>query len=44
MRAREALVRYFAVALAKRDITVNAVSPGLIEESVVNSLPEAAKT
>jgi NAD(P)-dependent dehydrogenase (short-subunit alcohol dehydrogenase family) len=38
--AVEALVRYFAVALAKRDITVNAVSPGFIEDSVVNSLPE----
>ena len=26
--AMESLVRYYAVALAKRDITVNAISPG----------------
>jgi NAD(P)-dependent dehydrogenase (short-subunit alcohol dehydrogenase family) len=37
--ALESLVRYFAVALAKRGITVNAISPGLTEDSVVNSLP-----
>src|SRR3989442_7585638 len=37
--AMESLVRYFAVALAKRGITVNAVSPGLTEDSVLNSLP-----
>jgi NAD(P)-dependent dehydrogenase (short-subunit alcohol dehydrogenase family) len=41
--ALEALVRYFAVALAPRDITVNAVSPGFIEDSVLNSLPDAAQ-
>jgi len=35
----ESLVRYFAVALAKRGITVNALSPGLTEDSVLNSLP-----
>jgi NAD(P)-dependent dehydrogenase (short-subunit alcohol dehydrogenase family) len=40
--AMEASVRYFAVALARRGITVNAVSPGLTEDSVLNSLPEAA--
>jgi len=38
--ALESLVRYFAVALAKRGITVNAVSPGWTENSVLNSLPE----
>ena len=38
--ALETLVRYFAVALAKRGITVNAISPGWTEESVLNSLPQ----
>jgi enoyl-[acyl-carrier protein] reductase III len=37
--AMESLVRYFAVALAKRGITVNALSPSWIEDSVLNSLP-----
>jgi NAD(P)-dependent dehydrogenase (short-subunit alcohol dehydrogenase family) len=37
--ALEALVRYFAVALAKQGITVNAISPGWTEDSVLNSLP-----
>jgi NAD(P)-dependent dehydrogenase (short-subunit alcohol dehydrogenase family) len=37
--ALEALVRYFAVALARRRITVNAISPGWIEDSVLNTLP-----
>ena len=37
--AMEALVRYFAVALARRGVTVNAVSPGWTEDSVLNSLP-----
>ena len=37
--AMESLVRYFAVALAKRGITVNAISPGWTEDSVLNSLP-----
>lgn len=41
--ALESLVRYFAVALAKRGITVNAVSPGLTEDSVLNSLPPAVQ-
>jgi len=36
----EVLVRYFAVALAPRSITVNAVSPGWIDDSVLNTLPE----
>ena len=35
----ESLVRYFAVALAKRGITVNAISPGWTEDSVLNSFP-----
>jgi NAD(P)-dependent dehydrogenase (short-subunit alcohol dehydrogenase family) len=38
--AMESLCRYFAVTLAKRGITVNALSPGLTEDSVLNSLPE----
>ncbi|MGH9787467.1 MAG: SDR family oxidoreductase [Candidatus Acidiferrales bacterium] len=38
--AMESLGRYFAVALAKRGITVNAISPGWIEDSVLNTLPE----
>lgn len=41
--ALESLVRYFAVALAKRGITVNAISPGWTEDSVLNSLPEAVQ-
>jgi NAD(P)-dependent dehydrogenase (short-subunit alcohol dehydrogenase family) len=40
--AMESACRYFAVALAKRGITVNAVSPGLTEDSVLNSLPDEA--
>jgi len=39
--ALEVLVRYFAVALARRGITVNTISPGWVEDSVFNSLPEA---
>ena len=38
--ALESLVRYFAVALAKRGITVNAISPGWTEDSVLNTLPQ----
>ncbi|MGH9804467.1 MAG: SDR family oxidoreductase [Candidatus Acidiferrales bacterium] len=41
--AMESLCRYFAVALAKRGITVNVISPGWIEDSVLNTLPEAAQ-
>ncbi len=41
--ALEVLCRYFAVALAARGITVNAVSPGWIEDSVLNNLPDAAQ-
>lgn len=39
--AMESLSRYFAVALADRGITVNTISPGWIEDSVLNTLPEA---
>jgi NAD(P)-dependent dehydrogenase (short-subunit alcohol dehydrogenase family) len=35
----EVLVRYFAVALAARGITVNAVSPGWVDGTVLNTLP-----
>jgi len=42
--ALESLCRYFAVALARRGITVNAISPGWTEDSVLNSLPEAAQS
>jgi len=38
--ALEVLCRYFAVALAPRGITVNALSPGWTDDSVLNSLPE----
>ena len=37
--ALDALVRYFAVALGKRGITVNAISPGATDDSVVSRLP-----
>lgn len=42
--AMEVLARYFAVALAQRGITVNTISPGWVEDSVLNSLPEAFQT
>jgi enoyl-[acyl-carrier protein] reductase III len=41
--ALESLVRYFAVALARRGITVNALSPGWVDDSVLNSLPQAVQ-
>ena len=41
--ALESLVRYFAVTLAKRGITVNAISPGWTEDSVLNSLPQQSQ-
>jgi len=42
--ALEVLCRYFAVALASRQITVNAISPGWTEDSVLNTLPDAVQT
>jgi enoyl-[acyl-carrier protein] reductase III len=39
--ALESLIRYFAVALAPRGITVNAISPGWTEDTVLNSFPSA---
>lgn len=42
--AMEVLVRYFAVALASRGITVNTISPGWVEDSVLNTLPEVFQT
>ena len=41
--ALEAAVRYVAVALAKRGITVNAISPCFVEDSVLNTLPLEAQ-
>jgi NAD(P)-dependent dehydrogenase (short-subunit alcohol dehydrogenase family) len=41
--AMESLCRYFAVALATRGITVNSISPGWIEDSVLNTLPQQAQ-
>jgi NAD(P)-dependent dehydrogenase (short-subunit alcohol dehydrogenase family) len=41
--AMESLVRYLAVAVARRGITVNAISPGWTEDSVLNTLPTAAQ-
>ena len=37
--AMDSLVRYFAVALGKRRITVNVISPGATDDSVVSRLP-----
>jgi enoyl-[acyl-carrier-protein] reductase (NADH) len=42
--ALESMVRYFAVALAQRGITVNAISPSWTEDSVMNTLPEQVQT
>jgi len=41
--AMESTVRYFAVAVAKRGITVNSISPGWIDDSVLKTLPDAAQ-
>jgi NAD(P)-dependent dehydrogenase (short-subunit alcohol dehydrogenase family) len=40
--AIEAMCRYFAVALAPRQITVNAICPGITDDSIVNHLPQPA--
>ena len=37
--AMDALARYFAVALGQRGITVNVISPGATDDSVVGRLP-----
>jgi enoyl-[acyl-carrier protein] reductase III len=37
--AMDALARYFAVALGRRSITVNVISPGATDDSVVSRLP-----
>jgi len=42
--ALESLVCYFAVTFAKRGITVNAISPGWTDDSVLNSLPEQVQS
>ncbi len=42
--ALESLCRYFAVTLARRGITVNAVSPGLTDDSVFNGLPQEVQS
>lgn len=41
--AIEAMCRYFAVALAPRGITVNAICPGITDDSIVNRLPQDAR-
>lgn len=39
----EAMCRYFAVALAPRGITVNAICAGITEDSILNQLPPQAQ-
>lgn len=41
--ALEVVCRYFAVALAPRGITVNAISPGWTDDSVFNTLPDGVQ-
>lgn len=41
--AIEAMCRYFAVALGPRGITVNAICPGITDDSIVNRLPPEAQ-
>jgi NAD(P)-dependent dehydrogenase (short-subunit alcohol dehydrogenase family) len=40
--ALESLVRYFAIALGPRGITVNSVSPGLTDDRVLQSFGDTA--
>jgi NAD(P)-dependent dehydrogenase (short-subunit alcohol dehydrogenase family) len=42
--ALDALARYYAVALAQREVTVNIVSPGATDDSVLSGLPPAVFT
>ena len=37
------MCRYFAVALARRGITVNAICAGITDDSIVNQLPPQAQ-
>jgi NAD(P)-dependent dehydrogenase (short-subunit alcohol dehydrogenase family) len=41
--ALEAMCRYYAVALAPRGVTVNAVCAGITDDSIVNRLPPEAR-
>jgi NAD(P)-dependent dehydrogenase (short-subunit alcohol dehydrogenase family) len=41
--ALEVMCRYYAVAFAKRGITVNAVCAGITDDSIVNALPREAQ-
>jgi NAD(P)-dependent dehydrogenase (short-subunit alcohol dehydrogenase family) len=41
--AIEAMCRFYAVAFAKRGITVNAVCAGITDDSIVNALPQEAQ-
>ncbi|NOT60447.1 MAG: SDR family oxidoreductase [Acidobacteria bacterium] len=41
--ALEAMCRYYAVALAPRGITVNAICAGITDDSIVNRLPQEAQ-
>jgi len=42
--ALEALVRYFAIELAERQINVNAISAGLVKTDALNHFPEMDET
>src|SRR3982751_6139690 len=41
--AQESMCRYFAVALAPREITVNTICAGITDDSIVNALPKEAQ-